>query len=189
MTETPEKSQRLTDLMRFAQDGDGKAYFDLLRAVTPMLRAAARRQYPVYNRQDVEDVVQDILMSLHAARATYDPERPFIPWLMGIARNRIADAVRRHARRAAHEQIVEQVPETLLDPGANMSTDVYRDPEALRRAIDGLPNQQRRAMELLKLREMSLKEAAAVSGTSVGALKIAVHRAMGTLREVLSKGT
>ena len=189
MTETPGDSQRFADLMRSAQDGDGKAYLELLRAITPMLRAAARRQLPVYHRQDVEDVVQDILMSLHVARATYDPERPFVPWLMGIARNRIADAIRRQARRAAHEQTVEQVPETFFDPGANMSADVYRDPEALRRAIDDLPRQQRRAMELLKLREMSLKEAAAVSGTSVGALKIAVHRAMGTLREVLSKGT
>ncbi|GLS36656.1 DNA-directed RNA polymerase sigma-70 factor [Mesorhizobium tianshanense] len=186
---TDGNSQRLTDLMRSSQDGDGKAYLELLRAITPMLRATARRQLPVYNRQDMEDVVQDILMSLHAARATYDPERPFIPWLMGIARNRIADAVRRYARQAAHEQVVEIVPETFFDPGANMSAEVYRDPEALRRAIDGLPHQQRRAMELLKLREMSLKEAAAVSGTSVGALKIAVHRAVGTLREVLSKGT
>lgn len=189
MTEAPGNSQHLAHLMRSAQDGDGKAYRELLRAITPMLRSTTRRQLPVYNRQDMEDVVQDILMSLHAARATYDPGRPFLPWLMGIARNRIADAVRRHARRAAHEQTVEQVPETFLDPGANMSAEVYRDPEALRRAIDGLPHQQRRAMDLLKLRELSLKEAAAISGTSVGALKIAVHRAVGTLREVLSKGT
>ncbi|MBL8580455.1 MAG: sigma-70 family RNA polymerase sigma factor [Mesorhizobium sp.] len=189
MTGIPGNSQHLGDLMRSAQEGDGKAYLELLRAITPMLRATARRQLSVYNRQEVEDVVQDILMSLHAAMATYDPERPFIPWLMGIARNRVADAVRRYARRAAHEQVVETVPETFFDPGANISAEVYGDPEALRRAIDGLPHQQRRAMELLKLREMSLKEAAAISGTSVGALKIAVHRAMGTLREVLSKGT
>lgn len=188
MTGTHGNSQHLADLMRSAQDGDGKAYLELLRAITPMLRAAARRQLSVYNRQEAEDVVQDILMSLHSARATYNPERPFIPWLMGIARNRIADAIRRAARRAAHEQIVEHVPETFLDPGANMSADVYGDPEALRRAIDDLPHQQRRAMELLKLREMTLKEAAAASGASVGALKIAVHRAMGTLREALSKG-
>jgi RNA polymerase sigma factor (sigma-70 family) len=186
MTEIPGNDQRLAILMRSAQDGDGKAYLALLRAVTPMLRTAARRQLAFYHRHDVEDVVQDILLSLHAARATYDPERAFIPWLMGIARNRIADAARHHARRAAHEQTVEHLPETFFDAGANMSTDVYGDPEALRRAIDGLPHQQRRAMELLKLREMSLKEAAAGSGTTVGALKIAVHRAMGTLRHVLS---
>lgn len=188
MTETPENVRQLADLMRSAQDGDGRAYLQLLRAVTPTLRAVARRQFGAYNRHEVEDVVQDILMSLHAARETYDPERPFMPWLMGIARNRIADAIRRQARRAAHEQIVEQVPETFFDAEANMSADVYRDPEALRRAINRLPHQQRRAMELLKLREMSLKEAAAVSGSSIGALKVAVHRAMGTLREVLNKG-
>ena len=40
---------------------------------------------------------------------------------------------------------------------------------------------------MLKLREMSLKEAASASGTSIGALKVSVHRAMTTLRKVLTK--
>ena len=46
---------------------------------------------------------------------------------------------------------------------------------------------QRDAIEMLKLREMSLKEAAAASGTSIGALKVSVHRAMATLRRALIK--
>lgn len=48
-----------------------------------------------------------------------------------------------------------------------------------------LPTGQRQAIELVKLREMSLKEAAAVSGKSVGALKLAVHRGIGALRKAL----
>ena len=61
------------------------------------------------------------------------------------------------------------------------------DPEALRRAIKALPASQREAVEMIKLREMSLKEAAAASGTSVGALKVSVHRAIATLRKALTK--
>jgi DNA-directed RNA polymerase specialized sigma24 family protein len=57
----------------------------------------------------------------------------------------------------------------------------------LRRAIKALPSGQREAVEMIKLREMSLKEAAAVSGTSVGALKVSVHRAVVTLRKALTK--
>jgi DNA-directed RNA polymerase specialized sigma24 family protein len=68
-----------------------------------------------------------------------------------------------------------------------MEDRLYRDPQALRRAIQGLPRGQREAIEMMKLREMSLKEAAAASGTRVGALKVSVHRAMIALRKALKK--
>jgi RNA polymerase sigma factor (sigma-70 family) len=64
---------------------------------------------------------------------------------------------------------------------------VYRDPEALRRAIRELPPGQRQAIEMLKLNDMSLKEAAAASGMSVSALKVSVHRAMASLRKTLTR--
>ena len=62
----------------------------------------------------------------------------------------------------------------------------YGDPEELRQAIHNLPKGQRQALELLKLEELSLKEAAAITGTSPGALKVAVHRAVATLRRILA---
>jgi RNA polymerase sigma-70 factor (ECF subfamily) len=52
--------------------------------------------------------------------------------------------------------------------------------------VRALPEGQREAIELLKLEELSLKEAAAVSGTSVGALKVATHRALRALRRTLA---
>jgi DNA-directed RNA polymerase specialized sigma24 family protein len=105
---------------------------------------------------------------------------------MAIMRNRLADGARRYTRRSAHEVQVENVPVTFSDEGANID-DGYRDPEALRRAIRDLPPGQRTAIEMLKLREMSLKEAAAASGTSIGALKVSVHRAVAALRKALIK--
>jgi RNA polymerase sigma factor (sigma-70 family) len=54
-------------------------------------------------------------------------------------------------------------------------------------AIDRLPPEQRQAIKLLKLTEMSLKEAAAASGRSVGAMKVATHRAMKALRKMLQQ--
>ena len=59
--------------------------------------------------------------------------------------------------------------------------------DALRVAIRDLPRGQREAIELLKLREMSLLEASAATGASVGALKVATHRALATLRGMLKK--
>jgi DNA-directed RNA polymerase specialized sigma24 family protein len=89
----------------------------------------------------------------------------------------------------AHEVQVENVPVTFSDELANIDGDGYRDPEALRQAIEHLAPAQRAAIEMLKLRELSLKEAAAARGTSIGALKVSVHRAMATLRKVLTKAS
>jgi RNA polymerase sigma factor (sigma-70 family) len=174
-------------LMRAAQSGDGQAYARLLREITPRLHAMIRRQRQFLPAEDIEDLVQDVLMSLHAVRATYDPSRPFMPWLAAITRNRLADGARRYVRQKAHEVNVEEYPVTFSEEGTNKDSELYRDPEALKQAIEALPSGQREAMEMLKLREMSLKEAAVASGTSIGALKVSVHRAMAALRKALSK--
>jgi RNA polymerase sigma-70 factor (ECF subfamily) len=173
--------------MRNAQAGDARAYAQLLKAITPRLRNFLRGQRRFFRAEDIEDLVQDVLLSLHAVRATYDPERPFMPWLMAIARNRLADSARRHARRSAHEVQVTEMPGAVSEAGADIDPEIYRDPEALKRAIQELPPGQRQAIEMLKLREMSLKEASAAGGMSVGALKVSVHRAMETLRKALVK--
>jgi RNA polymerase sigma factor (sigma-70 family) len=173
--------------MRAAQSGDARAYAELLKEITPRLRNFVRARRRFLSTDDIEDLVQDVLLSLHAVRATYDPERPFLPWLMAIARNRLADGARRYARHSAHEVQVDELPVTFADEETNIEFDVYRDPEELRQAVQSLPRGQREAIEMLKLREMSLQEAAAASGTSVGALKVSIHRAMGTLRKALAK--
>lgn len=180
---------RLARLMRAAQEGDRAAYAQLLTEITTVLRRVIQRQGWFSQPADVEDVLQDILMSLHAVRGTYDPERPFLPWLLAIARNRMVDAMRRSGRRAANETSVAEYPETFVEAGANTSDGTYGDPEALRQAIGQLPPGQRRAIELVKLQELSLKEASARSGMSVGALKVAVHRGMIALRKALNGGS
>jgi RNA polymerase sigma-70 factor (ECF subfamily) len=172
---------RLASLMRSAQTGDAEAY------VTLMQDRMVRRRRAFLEDADVEDLVQDVLLSVHAVRATYDATRPFLPWLLAITRNRLADAARRHTRHAAGEVIVEDLDVTFSTEQTNTMEAVSGDPIALKEAIASLPAGQRSAIELLKLREMSLKEAAAVSGTSVGALKVATHRAMDALRRRLNK--
>jgi RNA polymerase sigma factor (sigma-70 family) len=185
MTQSTEQDRHLARLMRSAQGGDRSAYAALLGDVAPLVRQTVRRRFGFLQPQDVEDLVQDVLLSVHAARATYDPARPFLPWLMAIARNRMADGARRYARRAANEAVSDRLPETFPAEKANMLLDRYGDAEALAQAMADLPPGQRQAIELLKLREMSLKEASAVSGTSVGALKVAVHRGIAALRKAL----
>jgi RNA polymerase sigma-70 factor (ECF subfamily) len=186
-TSRPDDDRPFEALMQAVQNGDAEAYVELLKRITPRLQQMVRNQRRFLDAADIDDIVQEILVSLHAVRATYDPRRPFMPWLMAITRNRLADSGRRHARRNAHEVLVDELPVTSSAEETN-SVETYGDPEALRRAIKTLPPGQREAVEMVKLREMSLKEAAAVSGTSTGALKVSVHRAMTTLRKVLITG-
>lgn len=179
------QEHHLAALMRAAQAGDRRAYSALLVALVPLVRQAVRQRLGFLRSQDLEDLVQEVLLSLHVGRATYDPARPFLPWLMAIARNRMADSARQYARHASFEVLSEQPLETFPADDANMSSNGYGDREALAQAMTQLPQGQRRAIELMKLREMSLKEAAAATGTSIGALKVSVHRGISALRKAL----
>ena len=171
-------------LMACAQIGDRDAYRRLLESVTPYLRRLAARHG--VHPDAVEDVVQDILITLHQVRHTYAPERPFGPWLVSIASRRIVDALRRQGRAASREMSLDPDHETLAGDGANLMEEAA-DAQVLRDALARLPQGQRDAIRMLKLEEMSLKEAAVASGMTVAALKVAVHRGIKTLRKLLAK--
>jgi RNA polymerase sigma-70 factor (ECF subfamily) len=189
MTSPVPPDDQLGALMRAAQDGDADAYLALLHAITPRIRRIVARQRAFAGADVVEDLVQDVLLSVHSVRATYDPARPFVPWLLAIVRHRLADGARRYARTAAREVHVEDLDVTFAEPAANPDQDSSAAAEALQQAVRSLPAGQRQAIQLLKLQELSLKEAAAASGTSVGALKVATHRAMAALRKALGGST
>src|SRR5467141_3258958 len=82
--------------MRSAISGDSAAYHRLLKAVAPVLRAAARRGLARAGQpvDQSEDIVQDILLAVHLKRHTWDANAPFAPWLFAIARNKLIDALR-----------------------------------------------------------------------------------------------
>ena len=170
--------------MRATQAGDQIAYRRLLNDVLPVIRRQVRARWrrAGQDSEGFEDVVQDILLTLHQVRHTYDPDRPFSPWLAAIVRFRLTDALRRQGRRARREIAVDQIPETFSATGTNTLQDHRDDLATVRREIERLPDGQRQAVELLKLRDLSLKEASAVSGMSVAALKVATHRAYRSLR-------
>jgi RNA polymerase sigma-70 factor (ECF subfamily) len=170
--------------MARAQDGDAAAYRHLLSAIAPYLRALAGR----YHRapQDVEDSVQDILLAIHVIRHTYDPKRPFKPWLVAIGRRRIFDRLRGQGRIRARETFLRVEHETFAAPETNIY-EAEPDAGALRAAIARLPDAQRRAVTMLKIEEKSLKEVSATTGMSIVALKVSTHRAIKTLRKLLDR--
>ena len=171
-------------LMARSQDGDREAYRTLLEGVTPYIRSLVARCFK--QATDVEDAAQDVLLTVHMVRHAYDPSRPFGPWLAAIANRRIIDRLRRDTRRKAREVALSADHETFAEPSANLHKE-KPDEVALVRAIERLPPDQRQTIRMLKLNEMSLKEAAAASGRSIPALKVATHRAIKSLRRMLKQ--
>src|SRR5579859_3865285 len=129
--------------MAGAQAGDGAAYARLL----PDIRAIVRRHHAAQDR--VEDVTQDVLLTIHRVRHTYDPARPFTAWLGAIANRRSIDALRRRSVRDSAEVFSPVAYETFADPHANREIQAQEDEAVLNEAIATLPAGQRQAVELL----------------------------------------
>lgn len=179
------RENRWRALMLSAQSGDRSAYAALLSELFPVLHRFVTRRWP--NAHDAEDVVQEILVSVHSVRQTYDPRRPFTPWLMTIAARRVADAARRRYARGANETTVDIMPETFDGDETKSEQEIYDDQETLRKAMATLPQGQREAIELIKIQGLSLNEAAKVTGKSVGSLKVGIHRAIKAMRLALER--
>lgn len=174
------RPERWGELMSAAQAGDRACYARLLQEIRPRIRSIASRSFR--DRRDVDDVVQDVLLTLHAIRETYDRSRPFAPWLHGIVKHRIADRVRVRGRIWAREDSLTPAHEDIAAIETDVTTRLDWSGRALKAAIAALPFGQREAVRLLKLEEMSLKDAAIATGMSTSALKVACHRALKALR-------
>jgi RNA polymerase sigma-70 factor (ECF subfamily) len=184
-----ETSQQSADphaaLMRAAQQGDNRAYDRLLRAILPELRGFARRR--LSSPAEAEDAVQDTLLAIHTLRHTFDPDRPFRPWLLAIARRRVIDRLRRSEPRRRREVMLD---DTLAHEGA---LEIRAEGEhavmaaELRQAIAALPPVQRAALTMAKLHDAPLADIARATGRSVAALKVATHRGIASLRRRLGE--
>jgi DNA-directed RNA polymerase specialized sigma24 family protein len=96
-----ESDARRSALMAAAQTGDRVAYETLLRDCVSFIVSVARRQGVPSDRTD--DVVQEVLLTVHRARATYDPRRSFNAWLGVIVERRAIDLLRQMYRHGARE--------------------------------------------------------------------------------------
>lgn len=166
----------LSRLMALAQRGDRPAYAALLKACSAWLgRYFARRIAPCH----LDDLVQETLLSLHGKLASYDPSRPFLPWLAAIARYRWVDHLRK----------VYRADEVGLDEEVSVAGG--QESVAARLSIDGLlaclPPSQAQAIELVRIEGLSVAEAASRSGQSEALVKVNVHRGLRKLSALIEE--
>jgi len=164
--------------MERVQTGDGDAYRALLEDIQPLIRGMLRRWFA--DAEELADAGQETLLTLHRARHTYDPTRPFERWLGALARHTAADLLRRKMRRLRLEVGVDMVADLPIEPATG-------GPSELERAIGALPAAQRDAFEMVKVDGLSFEQAAARSGTTVGALKVRAHRAYKSIKAALAR--
>lgn len=181
----PEDDALWGSLMARAQHGDRDAYHALLSGITGYLDSIARRY--LGNGGDAEDAVQDILIVVNDIRHTYEPGRPFKPWLRTIATRRCIDLLRRRTRRLRKEFASDDDISAFAANSDTPEEALARQQERrdLRDTVDALPARQRDAIRLVHLDELSLAQAAEQSEQSTGSIKVACHRALKSLEKKL----
>ena len=157
------------------------------------LRNFIRRRVP--DREDAEDILQDVFYELVEAYRVMKPVEQATAWLFRVARNRIIDAFRRKKREALRKEpaVVTEDGETLQLEDWLPSPDAGPDPayarsvllEELDAALDELPEEQREVFVAHELMGYSFKEIAAQTGVSVNTLLSRKHYAVLHLRERL----
>jgi RNA polymerase sigma-70 factor (ECF subfamily) len=163
-------------LMLAAQAGDQDAYRSLLEALQPLLRSYLKRR--LRDEEAVSDIAQDVLLTMHRVRHTFEPGRAFEPWFYSIARSRFIDHLRRRRRRGDLEVASDEGPETVAEQ-PSVGWDHFLE------LLESLPASQREAFAMLKIEGLSVEEASARAGVTPGALKVRAHRAYGVLRRAL----
>ena len=166
-----------TGLMRSAIAGDNAAYHRLLKAITPVLRGAARRGLARAGQpvDQSEDIVQDILLAVHLKRHTWDANAPFAPWLLAIARNKLIDALRRKGRRVFVN--IDDFAEMLADRPVEETA----SPREVAAHLNALPARQREVLQSIAVDSASIKDTAAKFSMSEGAVRVALHRGLASL--------
>jgi RNA polymerase sigma factor (sigma-70 family) len=161
-------------LMAAAQVGDANAYRTLLSELAVWLRRYYARRLPPAM---TEDAVQDVLLAIHEKRHTYNPDRPFGPWLAAIARYKWIDRL-----RSLKAEATESLDETIGIPDHEDS--VVAD-STFQQLLAELKPPQAEAIRLVKLEGYSVEEASRATGQSISLIKVNIHRGIKRLTDII----
>jgi RNA polymerase sigma-70 factor (ECF subfamily) len=178
----PEERPTADQAMERYADGDEEAFAILYDELAPRLHRFALRE--VRSPSAAEDVVQQTLLQMHAARCRFVRGAAVVPWAFAIARRLVIDGHRRTAHQARLELVRgdggDDAPAGTASP--EEAIDRQRREAELERDLRALPSAQREAFTLVKLEGLSVAEAALVLGTTPGNVKTRTHRAAEALR-------
>lgn len=175
-----DQNGNLAALMRRSLQGDQRAYAILLHETSVLLRPFLARRLSL--ACEVDDLMQEILISIHKARHTYDGNRPYKPWVYAIAKFRLQDFLRAHyADQLRHAVDIDEIEETLpFDV-----TEPVMNYESIHGQVQKLPEKQSTILQMMHRDGYTAKEVAEKTGMKESAVKVAAHRAYKVLRKML----
>jgi RNA polymerase sigma-70 factor (ECF subfamily) len=127
--------------------------------------------------ETAKDLLQETFLKVHRSRRQYQPQYPFLPWLFTVARNSLNDFFRNSDQRVVKIGVhADLLPEVLLPivPEHDLSA-----------ALSGLPQVQRRAIELRYLNEWSFEKIAEEMSTTPENSRQIVSRGIKKIRSLL----
>ncbi len=166
----------MAGLLTAAIRGDEAAYALFLRNAAVRVRRVARRRLSSDRVVEPEDIVQEVLLSIHTRRHTWRPHEPVLPWVYAIARYKIIDVYRRNGRRIYLD--VDEFEERLAAPEAEGQPDANRHVEA---ALTSLSDGQRRVVHAIAIEGRSIRETAAAFEMKEAAVRVAFHRGLAAI--------
>lgn len=171
-----DKYAELAALFRAGLVGDNASYNRFLQAITPVLRRVAGRKLPP---TDAEDALQEILISIHKARHTYDGARPIMPWLLAIAQFRINDSLRKAYAGSRRESVdIDELADVLADVTESQDSN-----ESIDEILKDVPEREQRILTMMHVEGYTAKETGQRLGMKESAVKVAAHRAVKKIRE------
>ncbi len=177
---------RLKKLLIESLEGNRKSYELFLKEIQIIFRNFLKNK--IIEEENIEDLVQEILISIHNGRHTYDSSLPVLNWIFSIAYRRYVDFLRKKKRINKYEFYTETFEQ--------FQTNIYLDNEdrfierdKINRILDKMSEKDRKIIQLLKFENYSIREISKMLGKSESAVKVAAHRAYKKLKNIIETKT
>jgi RNA polymerase sigma-70 factor, ECF subfamily len=170
--------QETSALMTEAQNGKASAYQAILEYSYSIIEKYLKPR--IVNKEQREDLTQEIIMALHKARHTYNPEQPFQNWLLSISRYKTIDYFRKNKDIPVDFSNTEPINAWFIK-NTNFEEELETKIE-LETHLSKLTEKQQKLLKKVKIEGFSIADAARFFKMSIPNVKTSIHRAIKTLR-------
>ncbi len=187
-------------LVKRAKSGDTDAFSEIVTCYERFVYNTACRVLTASGLSiaDADDIAQDSLIKAWRSLSTFRGECSFSTWLFRVTVNTARDVIRINARRPVvsltrsedddEEPEIWDVPVTSGDEIPEEALERRETIEAVRRAVESLPDDQRQAVVLRDIHGLPYDEISRILGTEVGTIKSRINRGRTNLKKILKNG-
>lgn len=183
-----------------AKNGDAEAFSEIVSCYERFVYNTACRVLTSAGQSvsDAEDIAQEAFIKAWRSLSSFRGDCSFSTWLFRVTVNTAKDTIRSHVRRPTvsltkaddddTEPEIWDVPVTSGDEIPEEAAERRETVEAVRRAVECLPEEQRRTVVLRDIHDLPYNEIAAILGVEIGTVKSRINRGRANLKKILLNG-